>query len=775
MRTPLIDSPEIAETMSRLPKWRLTETAIMRLLIALIFVLVSCYVTRAQEPNPADGSNADSIDELVATPVTAQPESVRAALRVIESQDLQTPTEWMNAVNILRKLGAFEEAKGYLDRVASQDLDAAALAKIHEDLGTVELIPLANDKAMMPEARDLVFKIFAAAKTTKRDPKRLRQLIGKLTDPDGETRRVAMVELAGAGAHAVPPLLDAYRANPSGDLFAEMDRALIRLGSGAEDALIAAVGAPDPYIQSVAIRALGHVGTKRARQHLIRPYFVGQFEVTSDAGNALRQLGGKYPTSPGESATYLGRLAKRHLDGQPPFTPEFDDTLEMWTWSAESNNVVFHRLTKQQSAALTAARLARDAYELSPTYENTRALLVSQLQSDQLLGGLDELLPKGVGTAYDFGKTAGAAAVCNALGHCLKEGYDAAAIGAAELIGDLCTNGVGGGNFWTPLTRALQSPNRRVRYAAARAIMKIDPRHAYTGASFMLEALVDLADASGVPGAIVATPRTDVRNRLTGMLGSLGFSVFSATEGNHGLREALRASDYDVMLLSDSTSHPIADETIQQLRKDPRGKLLPVILLARDGRRERTELLASLDDRVIVMPEFGDESALRVRLADVEQMVSGYSVPPARRLAQAKDALDWLTHLAQYSKTYPWYDVMRAQNVALQGTTNPALSTSAVKLLGYLGDEPAQKVLVATASQKDLSVEDRQRAANAFGEAVLRRGLMLRKAEVYGQYDRYNASETEDKETQEILGQILDVIETQTKPTSLSSMNSSSF
>jgi hypothetical protein len=109
---------------------------------------------------------------------------------------------------------------------------------------------------------------------------------------------------------------------------------------------------------------------------------------------------------------------------------------------------------------------------------------------------------------------------------------------------------------------------------------------------------------------------------------------------------------------------------------------------------------------------------------------------------------------------------MRAQPVALQAASKPSLSQSAVKLLGYLGDEPAQKVLIETASRKSLSKEDRQRAANAFGEAVLRRGLMLRKAEVYAQYDRYNASETEDKETQEILGQILDVIETQTKPTS---------
>ena len=138
--------------MSRLPKWRLTETAVMRLLIALIFVLVSCYVTRAQEP-----AATDTAEQALEAPVQPQSESVRAALRVLESQDPQTPAELLNAVDILRKLGATEEARTYLNRVTGQELDIAALSKIHEELGTIQLIPLANDTSLMPEARELVF------------------------------------------------------------------------------------------------------------------------------------------------------------------------------------------------------------------------------------------------------------------------------------------------------------------------------------------------------------------------------------------------------------------------------------------------------------------------------------------------------------------------------------------------------------------------------------------------------------------------------------------
>ena len=741
-----------------LPKWRLTQTGLIRLLFAIALVLASCYFARAQESSDAAQDDFTAAAQLSPT--------VEAALDAINRRDPQTPSELMDAVRILAGLDAADAARPFLQQVTDQELNDPALAQIHADLGTPALVRLANDKSL-PEARELVHQIFAAARRIKRDPVQLQKAIAQLGSEDEAIRGEALVQLSQAGSHAVPAIIEALRTPPKGVTFDRMQAVLARVGDNGEDALIAALGSPDSFVQSIAAQALARVGSNRSAVHLIRPYFVGRDGAQQTASYALRELGAKYPSSVGESAAFLAKQATRHLEGAPPFAADFDGMLDMWTWSAEKKNVVPHRLTAREAAAISAARMARDAYELSPSTENTRLLLVSQLQADQLLNGLDELLPKGIGTAYDFGTTHGVASVCSALGYSLDKGYDPAAVGAAELVGDLCKGGVSAGNFWTPLTRALQSPNRRVRYAAARAIMNIDPRRAYTGASFMLEALVDMADASGVPGAIVATPRTETRGKVSGMLGSLGFSVHQANEGHPALLEALRISDYDLLVLSDAVSRPNVDETIQQLRKDHRTKLMPVILLASEFRAERTERLAELDSLTISMPEFANEAALSERLEEVEDLVSDFSVPPSRRLEQAKNALGWLAHLAQYSKTYPWYDLMRARDVAIQAAAQPELADAAVPLLGYLGDEESQGLLVNLASQESLSIEDRQRAANAFGEAVLRRGLMLRKASVYAQYDRYNASEAEEQPVQEVLGQILDIIETQTKPTSL--------
>ncbi len=767
--------------MLNLPKWRLTATAAWKLLFAIIFVLVSSYFAKAQPPIPTPADAIDvpadeladqDVEEVVEAPVVRS-EATQAALDAINSRNPELAIDLVNAAVIMQRLGAFPEAESFLDQAIATDMTPEETSELYRKVGTAALVRLATEKALTPKAGDFVRGVFETTEQHLRSPARVAKQIALLGSSDDETRRAAMAELDRIGSHAVPSLLTAMRRPPAGTNFKQLEAALIRLGDDAEAPLIAALGGPDTFAQTVAARVLGVVGGDHARRALIRPFFVGKDNVQPAAAAALKRLGGGLPSTVEASANYLSNEAQRHFKGEPPRQPEFDGTLEMWTWSAEQKNVVANRLTVREASAVAAARAMRDAYELSPSQANTELLLISRLQVDQLLNGVDELLPRGAGSGFEFGASSGVDTVCNVLNACLdgkhKNRLDPAAMGAAELLGQL---NAGSGSIMScrkPLIRALHSSNRRVRYAAARAMMQIDSRTAFSGSSFLLETLLELADVVGTPRAIVATSRDDHREHFAGLLGSLGFNVFRAKDGRSCVAEAVCSSDYDVILLSDSVSRPMANETIQQLRKDPQGKLVPVILLSRESRAARTRAVATMEDYVTVMPEFADEQTLMDRLGEVELAASDHFVPPSRRAEQARDAMSWLAHLGEFSKSYPWYDVMRARDVALRGSAKPALSASATRLLGFLGDEASQKMLVDLASRRTLDAELRQQAANSFGEAVLRHGLMLRRSGVLLQYDRYNASETADKETQEILGQVLDVIETQTRPTSLKS------
>src|SRR5262249_34215521 len=96
--------------------------------------------------------------------------------------------------------------------------------------------------------------------------------------------------------------------------------------------------------------------------------------------------------------------------------------------------------------------------------------------------------------------------------------------------------------------------------------------------------------------------------------------------------------------------------------------------------------------------------------------------------------------------------VIRAMN-------SPPLAAEAARLLALYATPKAQTALVDFASQTDRPLADRQAAAAAFVAAAKVRGIGLTQAQIALQYDRYNARQTLDKPTQELLGSILDAIE----------------
>jgi hypothetical protein len=120
-------------------------------------------------------------------------------------------------------------------------------------------------------------------------------------------------------------------------------------------------------------------------------------------------------------------------------------------------------------------------------------------------------------------------------------------------------------------------------------------------------------------------------------------------------------------------------------------------------------------------------------------------------------ALAWLAELI--SKEAPYDELPRDAMLLNRSLLIPELSAPSIAVLAALGSVESQTALVDYASSLTLPIEARQAAANAFAASVAKHGLRLGRAEVLRQYDRYNASETADAATQQVLGRILDVIE----------------
>ena len=99
------------------------------------------------------------------------------------------------------------------------------------------------------------------------------------------------------------------------------------------------------------------------------------------------------------------------------------------------------------------------------------------------------------------------------------------------------------------------------------------------------------------------------------------------------------------------------------------------------------------------------------------------------------------------------------QDVAEAALYVPELTPKAMEVLANRPSAKGQLALVELASRTTQPLEVRQHAAAAFDHSVDRFGILLTSAEILRQYERYNRSASLDQGTQQVLGQLLDTLE----------------
>jgi hypothetical protein len=117
----------------------------------------------------------------------------------------------------------------------------------------------------------------------------------------------------------------------------------------------------------------------------------------------------------------------------------------------------------------------------------------------------------------------------------------------------------------------------------------------------------------------------------------------------------------------------------------------------------------------------------------------------------------WLAELL--ARDQPFYDLRRQSPVIQAVLYQPEMAGRAAAALALLGTPESQRTLVDFASRSSVRIDDRQQAAAAFQQSVSRSGILLTEEEILRQYDRYNASATADADTQQVLGSLLDTLE----------------
>jgi hypothetical protein len=760
-----------------------------RLLAAALAVLLGAPAAFAQDPFAAPPAGAPmpmpgEVDPFgpggakpppAATPAEAD-STKREPLVIQQLRDSNptTPSELMRAAQAALQFGRPDETRRYLAillAAAPPENQLTPLARAYGDF----LIELGREKQVQPEGQKVADAINAAGQKEAQDLGRIDALIAQLSHDDLGTRQAALFELSKTGTHIVTPALrvlaDASREKEHRFIRA----ALAHLKAQTELPILGALEMPNDYVKPQVILILGRMGSSKALMHLVR-YAVDDSvpaEVRDAAQAALTKIVGPIP-SRYEAERYLAQQTARLLQGQIPYQADHENTVVLWSWDEAKREVVPHKLPVGDAAVLLATRTANDLYAMKssrPTSEGSveadalnRALrlkLLTNLELAKVLAGLDQPLPMTAGTAGEQAAAAGPQVVSQVLTDAMQTSRIPAAIAAAEVLGQLGDSSIllTSDGRASPLADAMIHPDRRVRLAAALAAIKLDTGESFPGAGRIAPALGWIAGSSGESLVLVGHPRGEDAQTLVGFANELGLDGQAAYVGRQLSEQAQSNSDYEFILISDAIDLPPVKELVQWLRRDYRTSHIPVGVMARGELLDAARFAFENDPYTTVFPRIHSTESAAFALAQLEAIAGRNLVRRDERIDHARTALAALAQLAAKPGNFARFDLLRQEPAAIRALNHPALTADAAKLLATFATPKSQAALADFASQHTRGLAERQAAAAALTAAIKNRGLLLTQSQIADQYSRYNASETLDQATQQLLGSILDAIE----------------
>jgi hypothetical protein len=462
-----------------------------------------------------------------------------------------TPLELWDAADYLVRTGQAAQAIPYLNAFLQSQPDDDTLLAIRDRYGVGSVLRLDDDPRTQPIARKAAEMFAAAQKRNATRPDRIARFIAALSKTRPE-QDYAVERLHEAGPYAVPFLVQTLQ-QPG--LSAE-ERALIvhnmgRLDSSVVPPLIATLESADLRVAADAASALGVIGDRRAIPQL----------------TAVAARGGDAPDpARDEARKAIVRLTGRHFAAQPrsPIRVLTDEAIRyhlhcvafpaepfiVWTWDAAQTVPVPTEMTQTSAEAYFGLGLARAALQLDPSYRTAQVVVVSI--------ALEKAVERGVapGAAPDpSGVFARAlAAGPDVLGWVVLQAlvdhkYDLAAAAITALGQVTDRTALQTGCRPNPLVAGLTVPSRRVQFAAARALVMLEPRRAFAGSSQVVPVLARFVASESAPRAVVIDGNTSRGGQLVGFLKELGYDPMLARTGDEGFRTASESADVELILI----------------------------------------------------------------------------------------------------------------------------------------------------------------------------------------------------------------------------------
>jgi len=757
---------------------RFLSIAVVGLVSAV--VLSAATVAVAQQgparPGPIDKQLADMKWKL--------PSAVQGVLET----NPQTLYEVVRSAHLCIGLGEPEVGRLLLKKAMGMKPTGEQLIDMSDRLGVGMMFRFSNDPDIQPEGKMMSDMVLDAINARLSDVDRIKELVNRLEHPDPRVRENVISELREARHNAIGPLVVALADPARKEQHQTIARALVVMEIDAVQPLLGLLEKADPRVMVQAIRILGAIGSSRAYYYMLGPYACENSdpEIRRAAGSVIFKLTGKLPNQR-QAVELLRQRSLAFLEREQPIPGIIGDEVVLWHWNEGQGRCVPRTYKDSEARRELAARFARDARAILPNDPEIKKLyLTASLEWETQEIGIDmpwyQKKEEGEAQPVDEdarlkenlkyrplaakAKAAGIDQVEDILVYAMDKGHTGAAIAAARLLGESKESKrllAAAGHEMPALIRACNHPDRRIRFAAAEAVMELEPQGDFPGLVQVVRTLQHLGSSQGAPRAIVGCTVSSHAHRLAAGLIARGYEVDVVRTGKEMLARTAACPDYEIALIDPAIASPEVERLLYALRKDARSADIRVGVVARDGMYRLAEDAVEYDSLALSFARPHDVEAASWQIDRLLALDTENFVPRVQRDRQAGVAL---AHLAELRGLVPgavdqrslYTDMLRVVN------HNEHAAEAAFTLLARAEHSDCQTMLFELASRGVVPLETRKAAAGAAMDHVKRFGLMLTKPQVEQQYERYNASESADSGTQMVLGRLLDAIEWPTRP-----------
>jgi len=612
--------------------------------------------------------------------------------------------------------GLLDEAKKHLSELVTRnDLTEEKVLELRETHGVGLLLRVQKFPELAEIAQPLFEKLKTASETQATNPERIRYFIGKLDDTASE-RAYAIEQLARSGPYAIPYFIEAFEEEQIDPT--ELIRGLMAMPANSWPAAAAALDSGSESLMSLMLDFLVKLGEPRATQFMY--YIAGNPQyskaIRDKATRSIAKLLEVDPTSLPSSVRSLVSVA-REYDVNPEILGLETEIVPVWAW--KGTNVVVEQLPVPRAAEYFGLHAIKQALALSPDdHEAKIVFLKLALDTATDRNGIAHHLAETPNGALEVSLSAGPGLLAEVLDDAIKTRRTSIALATVRALGATASPAQVSGDHQkeSPLVRALDYPNSRVRFAAALAALEVHPDQSFSESERIVETLAQAIDPRQKPAAIIIDPDLARGNALSVPYKEIGYEPLVATNGKDGFKLALESGLAELLIIDSAAHDPSPIDTINTFEKDGRTAGIPVVVVARQPLSEETSNELKQFEHVVVLAPIQDAKKLSeaLSLSLPDQTLAPWS--ETERKENRELAADWLVRVARGELTY--LDPRPAIDPLTKLLRDQELGPRAAEALSYLPSADVQEELAGVALDGTLDPSVRTQAARALARNI---------------------------------------------------------